>query len=81
MTKRKDVENIVYSKIIIKRLSLLVGFVLLATVTFWWIFFATLFVINAIPIYGLGTCVPAVFSAFIAGLVVIFIAKESDLSD
>ena len=59
----------------VKILSLL-PLVLLATVTFWGTFFLTLIIINAIPIYGLSLCVPAIFSAFVTGLVVIYIVKE-----
>jgi hypothetical protein len=54
----------------------LVALVLLATVAFWGTFTLTVIIINAIPIYGLGSCVPAVFSAFITGLV-LYLVKES----
>jgi hypothetical protein len=50
---------------------------LLATVTFWGTFLFILVVINAIPIHGLSLCVPAIFSALITGLVLIYTVKES----
>ena len=80
MTKRKDVEKAVYSKII--GLLPLVVLVLLATVTFWGTFTLTVIIINAIPIYGLASsCAPPIFSAFITGLVVIYVVKESVEND
>jgi len=60
------------SKIFYKIMILLL-LVLFAAVIFWGTFFITLDIINAIPIYGLGTCVPAVFSAFITGLVLVLL--------
>jgi hypothetical protein len=61
----------------LKTILPLIVLVLLVTVTFWGVFFLTLTVINAIPIYGLSVCVPAIFSVFITGLVVIYIVKEN----
>ena len=53
--------------------------VLIATVTFWGTFTLTVIIINAVPIYGLArSYVPAIFSAFITGLVAIYIVKESE---
>ena len=71
--RRNPEESAVYVKIILPLIVLL----LLATVTFWGTFFLTLIVINAIPVYGLSLCVPAIFSAFITGFVLIYVVKES----
>lgn len=72
MSRHKKLEE----KAVYGLLSLVV-LVLLATVTFWGTFTLTIIVANALPIYGLArSCVPPVFSAFIAGLVVIYIVKE-----
>lgn len=60
----------------VKILLPLIVLVLLATVTFWGTFHLTAIIINAIPIYGLSPCVLAIFSAFIAGLIVIYVVKE-----
>lgn len=67
--RKNPEESAIYLKIILPSVLL----VLCATVTFWGTFFLTLSVINAIPIYGLSLCVPAIFSAFITGFVLIYI--------
>ena len=84
--KRKGDLKMAKEKLTVKKIlaflcmhALLLGLLaLLATVTFWGTFFVTVILINAIRIYGLAnSCAPPIFSAFIAGLAVIYILKES----
>jgi len=70
--RKKLEENVDYLKI-----ETLIVLVLMATVIFWGTFFLTIVMLNALRMYTLSLCVPAIFSAFIAGLVLIYVEKES----
>ena len=58
------------------KIMILLLLVLFAAATFWGTFFITLDIINAIPIYGLSLCIPAIFSAFITSLVLIYLKNR-----
>jgi hypothetical protein len=74
----KMAEKKLTAKKILDKSVLILLLVLIATVVFWGTFFVTVIVINTVRIYGLASsCVPPIFSAFIAALVVMYVVMES----
>jgi len=73
---RKGDEKMSSKHQIFYKIIILLLLVLCAVATFWGTFFITLDIINAIPIYGLSLCIPAIFSAFITSLVLIYLKNR-----